>query len=72
MTSDAMKARMDSLDSVRPLSVDVWKTLQKSLVVPYHPDRNRKEEDEEWAALAEAVTKMANGLIDEYKKKIKK
>ena len=71
MAEDAIERMLASLDTIEPLSNKILFTLKKALVIPYHPDKNRKEDDEEWASLAEHVTKVGNTLLDKYTPKVR-
>ena len=71
MAEDAIERMLASLDTIEPLSNKILFTLKKALVIPYHPDKNRIEDDEEWASLAEHVTKVGNSLVDKYTKKVR-
>ena len=73
MSEDAIESRLPSLDSIEPLSRKGLFVLKFALtcINPYHPDKIHKEDDEEWACLAEYVTRVGQNLLDIYAAKVR-
>lgn len=63
-------AKLEALNSIEAMSKKILKVLRECSF-DYHPDKNSKATfGEEWGTISEEVTKYANQLHDEYKKKI--
>ena len=70
LTWEQIRAEVNALHAVQPMSVGVTKALRRALVL-YHPDRNQEaEHGQEWAQSAEELAKLATVLLEHYRRRV--